>query len=165
MRHPRLGAPAEVLRAAFAALDRKRIKLRAASPIHASAPIGPSQRRYANAAAMISTRLGPSRLLARLKRIEARFGRKHRGMRWRARVLDLDIILWSGGTFSSRQLVIPHQQFRSRPFVLKPAKAIAAAWRDPSTGLTIQHLTTRLTRPRPALRALRSRNASRLGGP
>ena len=166
MRHPRHGAPEAVLRAAFAQLDRKRMTLQATSRIHASAPVGPSRRRYANAAAIVRTRLEPQRLLARLKRIEARFGRlQGGGMRWRARVLDLDIVLWSGGPFASPDLLIPHVHLRTRTFVLKPALEIAATWRDPLTGLSIRHLTHRLTRPRPALRAHRSRTTKRLGGP
>jgi 2-amino-4-hydroxy-6-hydroxymethyldihydropteridine diphosphokinase len=165
MRHPRHGAPPAVLRAALVQLDAGRLRLEAASPIVASAPLGPSRRRYANAVAVVRTRLGPERLLARLQRIEARFGRRPGGMRWRARVLDLDVVLWSGGAFGSRDLTIPHLQFRKRGFVLGPALHIAAEWRDPLTGLTVRHLTARLTRPRPALRAQPSRIAKRLGGP
>jgi 2-amino-4-hydroxy-6-hydroxymethyldihydropteridine diphosphokinase len=165
MRHPRHGAPPAVLRAALASLDTRRLSLEAASPIVASAPLGPSRRRYANAVAVIATRLSPERLLRRLQRIEARFGRRPGGMRWRARVLDLDVVLWSGGAFSSPDLIIPHPQFRSRSFVLQPALHVAADWRDPLTALTIRHLSARLTRPRPALRAHPSRIATRLGGP
>jgi 2-amino-4-hydroxy-6-hydroxymethyldihydropteridine diphosphokinase len=165
MRHPRHGAPNAVLRAAFTQLDRKRVQLLATSRIHASAPVGPSRRRYANAAAVVRTRLEPTQLLKRLKRIEARFGRRQSGLRWRARVLDLDIILWSGGSFTSPKLLIPHIHYRTRAFVLKPAVEIAATWHDPLTRLTIRHLTHRLTQPRPALRAHRSRTTKRLGGP
>ena len=70
-------------------------------------------------------------------------------MRWGARVLDCDIVLWDGGAWSSPRLTIPHSQFRSRAFVLAPAMAIAGDWRDPLGGLTLRHLHTRLTRPRP----------------
>jgi 2-amino-4-hydroxy-6-hydroxymethyldihydropteridine diphosphokinase len=165
VRHPRHGAPPAVLRAAFDELNRKRLKLEARSPIVASAPLGPSRRRYANAAAVVRTRMKPQRLLARLKRIEARFGRRRGGTRWRARVLDLDIILWSGGPYAARDLVIPHDAFRQRAFVLQPASRIAARWRDPLTGLSIRHLTARLTRRRPAPRVLSLRHPTRLGGP
>ena len=138
-----------MLRAAFAALDRKGLKLKAASPTMASAPLGPSLRRYANAAALVKTRLAPDELLGRLKAIEQRFGRRVGGRRWSARVLDLDIVLWSGGAWSSPGLTIPHAEFRSRRFVLVPAVAIAPHWRDPLTALTVRHLLARLTRPRP----------------
>ena len=145
-RHPRHGEPEQVLSAAFADLDREGLALDATSPIRGSAPIGPSRRRYANAAAIIRTRLDPPGLLAHLKAIERRFGRRPGGQRWRARVLDLDIILWSGGTFTARTLTVPHAAFRQRDFVLAPARAIAGTWRDPKTGLTIRHLAHRLRR-------------------
>lgn len=148
-RHHRHGRPEGVLRAAFAALDRKGLKLKAASPIVASAPLGPSRRRYANAAALVKTPLAPDALLGRLKAIEAKFGRRGGGQRWGARVLDLDLVLWSGGAWASPGLVVPHPAFRARRFVLAPAAAVAPRWRDPLTGLTLRHLLTRLTRRRP----------------
>lgn len=119
----------------------------AVAPVLATAPLGPSARRYANSAAIIATELEPDALLVLFKRIEARFGRR-RGQRWAARVLDLDIVLWSGEAWSSRGLTIPHPAFRERAFVLKPALAIAPGWRDPISGLTIRQLHARLTRPR-----------------
>ncbi len=145
MRHPRHGAPRAVIAAAFGALG-ERFDLIAASPVMDSAPLGPSQRRYANAAALVGTALAPEAMLAALQAIEADFGRTRRGQRWRARVLDLDIVLWSGGAFAAPGLVIPHPAFRQRGFVLGPAAAIAPGWRDPLTGLTLRRLQARLTR-------------------
>jgi 2-amino-4-hydroxy-6-hydroxymethyldihydropteridine diphosphokinase len=161
MPHPRHGRPAAVLRAAFRALDEEGLALEAAAPILASAPVGPSQRRYANSAALVRTGLPPLALLRHLKAIEARFGRRVRGMRWRARVLDLDVILWTGGRFVSSSLRIPHALYGKRAFVLLPGVRIAPNWRDPDTGLTLRHQATRLTRPRPAPRAQTSRRPSR----
>jgi 2-amino-4-hydroxy-6-hydroxymethyldihydropteridine diphosphokinase len=94
----------------------------------------------------VKSDLEPPELLARLKRIEARFGRRPGGQRWRARVLDLDIVLWSGGAFVGNGLIIPHIAFRDRAFVLRPALAISPDWRDPVTGLTMRHLHHRLRR-------------------
>lgn len=150
--HQRYGLPPAVLRAALAAMAEAGMKIEAASPIIASAPLGPSRRHYANAAACIATPLGPLALLALLHKIEASFGRVRRGARWGARTLDLDVVLWSGGPWRSRTLSIPHPAFRERPFVLGPTKAIAPQWRDPRTGCTIRHLHARLTRPAPAPR-------------
>jgi len=152
VRHPHHGRPEQVLQAAFAAMDKGKLHLKTASPIIASAPLGPSRRRFANAAAIISTRLDPDALLERLHRIEHKFGRRRRGMAWRERVLDLDIVLWSGGAWMSDHLTIPHRAFRERGFVLGPAARIAPAWRDPLSGLTLAQLHARLTRPRPAPR-------------
>jgi 2-amino-4-hydroxy-6-hydroxymethyldihydropteridine diphosphokinase len=121
----------------------------AQSPVVASLAIGPSQRTYANAAAIIASPLDPPALLERLHEIEAHFGRERRGQRWRARVLDLDILLWSGGIWADGALAIPHPAMRWRRFVLTPAAMIAPNWRDPVTGLTIRHLQTRFNQPKP----------------
>ena len=152
MRVPGVGDPRCVIRAALAALESEGLAVEAISPTIGSAPVGPAQRRYANAAAVVRTQLGPQDLLALLQRIERTFGRKRRGRRWRARPLDLDIVLWSGGIWQSDTLVIPHPEFRRRTFVLGPAAAIARGWRDPVTGAGPRHLRARLTRPRPLLR-------------
>ncbi|MEO1105961.1 MAG: 2-amino-4-hydroxy-6-hydroxymethyldihydropteridine diphosphokinase [Pseudomonadota bacterium] len=142
-RHHLYGQPQEVVRAAMEELavlgtviDR--------SPVIASAPIGPAQRRFANAAAIVESDFDPPSFLAGLKRMEHEFGRR-RGRRWGDRVLDLDIILWTGGVWRSSGLEIPHVSFRSRAFVLGPAAAIAPAWCDTVTGLSIRQLNARLT--------------------
>jgi 2-amino-4-hydroxy-6-hydroxymethyldihydropteridine diphosphokinase len=145
-RHHRHGRPEQVLAAALAALQRGGLKLLAVAPIISSAPFGPSRRRYANAAALIETMLEPEDLLDFLKAVEAHFGRRLGGQRWTARVLDLDIVLWSGGVWSSPRLTIPHLEFRNRRFVLGPAAAIAPDWRDPLTGLSLRQLCQRSER-------------------
>lgn len=146
-RHHRIGRPDKVLAAALLALAADGQDVLAAAPIIETPPIGPSLRRYANGAAIIASPLQPNALLALLKRVEVRFGRR-RGQRWSARTLDLDIILWSGGSWHSPSplLIVPHPAYRTRDFVLRPALAIAPHWRDPLTGLTIAQLHHRATR-------------------
>ena len=53
--HHRHGAPAAVLRAALGMLEAEGVAVLAASPLIASAPVGPSKRRYANGAALVET--------------------------------------------------------------------------------------------------------------
>ncbi|MEQ1725928.1 MAG: 2-amino-4-hydroxy-6-hydroxymethyldihydropteridine diphosphokinase [Sphingopyxis sp.] len=141
--HGRYGRPASVIAAAMERLRACGLTIEATSPLLASPPIGPSKRRYANAAVLIQTALEPSALLAVLKDIERGFGRRG-GQRWGARVLDLDIILWSGGLWHSPALAIPHPQWRMRRFVTEPLIAIAPDWRDPVTGLRVRHSAARL---------------------
>ncbi|KAB2857622.1 MAG: 2-amino-4-hydroxy-6-hydroxymethyldihydropteridine diphosphokinase, partial [Sphingopyxis terrae] len=105
-RHVRFGDPRRVLLAALAALESDEIEPVDASPIVASAPLGPSRRRYANAVALVASPLSPPEMLDRLKAIEAAFGRR-RGRRWGARTLDLDILLWSEGAWSDAALTVP----------------------------------------------------------
>jgi 2-amino-4-hydroxy-6-hydroxymethyldihydropteridine diphosphokinase len=137
-RRGRHGGPAREVAAAIRALG----EVCAASPVLATAPLGPSIRRFANAAVLIETDETPADLLARLKRLERAFGRR-RGQRWGARVIDLDIVLWSGGTWHDAALIVPHVAFRERRFVLDCLVRIAADWRDPVTGLSIRQLTYR----------------------
>ena len=119
---PGIGAPQAVLPAAIASLEL---------------------RSYANAAAVVASPRDPPAMLALLKAVEAEFGRRRRGRRWRARPLDLDIVLWDGGTWLSRDLIVPHPLFREREFVLVPAAEVAPLWRDPLTGATLRQLAGR----------------------
>lgn len=135
-----------MLAAALQRLELEGVETLAAAPAIVTAPIGPSIRRYANSAAVVETDSGPADLLTLFKQIEREFGRRPGGQRWRARVLDLDIVLWSGGAFADADLTIPHSLFRERAFVLIPAARIAPGWRDPLTGLTLRQLRARLTR-------------------
>jgi 2-amino-4-hydroxy-6-hydroxymethyldihydropteridine diphosphokinase len=148
-RHHRWGRPERVLMAALAALAAKGVTVLLASPVETSRPLGPSLRRYANAAAVITSALEPPELLDLLKSIETEFGRRRGGQRWAARVLDLDLVLWDGGSWCSPRLVVPHPAFRQRTFVTGPARQVAPSWRDPVTGLTVRQLHARLTRLRP----------------
>jgi 2-amino-4-hydroxy-6-hydroxymethyldihydropteridine diphosphokinase len=140
--------PTQIVAAALDALDDSPLSLLDAGPIVHSAPIGPSLRRYANCAALIASPLMPDDILELLHDIEARFGRK-RHQRWGARSLDLDLILWSEGSFAADGLTIPHRAFRERDFVLGPLVKIAPEWHDPLTGLSIRQLWTRLQRAKP----------------
>jgi 2-amino-4-hydroxy-6-hydroxymethyldihydropteridine diphosphokinase len=142
-RRSRRGSPADAVRAAAAAIPVERL-----SRIRITPPLGPAGRSFANAAAIVSSSLSPPELLRRLKQIEQDFGRRA-GRRWGARVIDLDIILWSGGAWEEPGLVIPHTAMRRRRFVLDPLAEIAPAWRDPISGATVRQLHARLAGARP----------------
>jgi 2-amino-4-hydroxy-6-hydroxymethyldihydropteridine diphosphokinase len=140
-RRGRHGAPGDEVRAALAAIGG----IVMTSKLITTAPLGPARRRFVNAAALIETEDDPIELLARLKAIEAAFGRR-RGQRWTDRVIDLDIVLWSGGAWASDGLTVPHPDFRRRDFVLRPLTAIVPDWRDPLTGRTVRQLAARRRR-------------------
>ena len=137
-----------MLRAALERIGSEGVQVLAAAPVLLTEPVGPSLRRYANSAALVATSLDPPAMLALAKQVERAFGRRPGGQRWTSRVLDIDLVLWSGGPFAGPDLTIPHPLFRDRAFVLGPAAAIAPRWRDPLTGLTLRQLHARLTRPR-----------------
>jgi 2-amino-4-hydroxy-6-hydroxymethyldihydropteridine diphosphokinase len=160
-RHGRHGSPEQVILAAIDALGEAGLRVKAVSPIIRTAAWGPAGRGFANAAILLETPLDPPALLRLLKRIERGFGRR-RGRRWGQRVLDLDIVLWSGGTWprfpvraAPGRLAIPHAGLAERAFVLTPLTAIASEWHDPRSGRTVGQLRARLMRGRPVDRRAR----------
>jgi len=144
--HGRFGSPSGVVEAAIARLDRD-FGLYDASQIMLNPAHGLSGREFANAASLIESDLEPPAMLKALKAVERDFGRR-RGRRWGSRVLDLDIIAWSGGAFHRRGLAIPHPRLAERRFVIEPLASIAPDW--PLRGaLNARHLAHRLARSRP----------------
>ena len=143
------GRPAATLHAAVAALAAAGVRVLALSPIIATPAMGPAGRGFANAAALVESRLAPPDLLALLKRIERRFGRRP-GRRWGPRPLDLDILLWSGGAWppglrhaAAGRLQVPHAGLPQRRFVLDPLVRVAPDWTMPGTRRTIRQLHAR----------------------
>jgi 2-amino-4-hydroxy-6-hydroxymethyldihydropteridine diphosphokinase len=144
--HGRYGHPPQVVEAAIARLDEA-FGLFAASPIVLNKAMGGAGRDFANSVALVESDLDPPEMLRRLKALEREFGRR-RGRRWAARVLDLDIVDWSGGKWRSRSLQVPHRAAGRREFVIEPLAAIAPGWRLKAP-LTARHLAHRLARRRP----------------
>jgi 2-amino-4-hydroxy-6-hydroxymethyldihydropteridine diphosphokinase len=146
--HGRFGRPPQVVETAIARLDRD-FDLFDASPILINKAQGGAGRDFANAVALVESDLEPPQMLERLKHLEREFGRR-RGRRWAARVLDLDIVDWSGGGWKSRSLKVPHPAAATRAFVIEPLAAIAPSWRL-RPPLAARHLAHRLARRRPRL--------------
>jgi 2-amino-4-hydroxy-6-hydroxymethyldihydropteridine diphosphokinase len=144
--HGRYGRPPAVVESAIARLDQD-FDLFDASPILLNGASGGAGRDFANAVALIESRLEPPELLRRLKAIEREFGRRP-GRRWGPRVLDLDIVAWSGGKWNRRGLTIPHASAKSRSFVVGPLATIAPHWRLDGY-LSARHFDHRLARRAP----------------
>ncbi len=143
--HGRHGRPSSVVRAAIARLEAE-FGLFDASPIVLNPAIGGAGRDFANAVTLIESGLDPSAMLAALQNLERDFGRRP-GRRWAARVLDLDILAWSGGSVTLRGLIVPHPRLATRAFAIGPLAMIAPQWRLIGP-LTARHLATRLARRR-----------------
>jgi 2-amino-4-hydroxy-6-hydroxymethyldihydropteridine diphosphokinase len=141
--HGRYGRPQQVVEAAIEELDAK-FGLFDASPILLNPAHGGAGRDFANAVALIESNWKPPQMLGALQALERQFGRR-RGKRWGSRVLDLDIVLWSGGHWRCRWLTIPHAALEARDFVLQPLAAIAPGWRVRGA-LTVRHIAERLAR-------------------
>jgi 2-amino-4-hydroxy-6-hydroxymethyldihydropteridine diphosphokinase len=110
-------------------------QLVAVSSLYRSAPLGPAdQPDYANAVAEIATSLTAEALLDALQHIENRHGRQRGAVRWGARTLDLDILLFGENIINNDRLIIPHPGLYERPFVLYPLQEIAPALVVPGRG-------------------------------
>lgn len=90
------------------------------SHVYNTTPVGPQdQPNYVNAAARLVTSLSAIELLDLLQAIENQHGRV-RTVRWGARTLDLDILLFNQEEIQSDRLIVPHCQMKVRNFVLIP---------------------------------------------
>jgi 2-amino-4-hydroxy-6-hydroxymethyldihydropteridine diphosphokinase len=108
------------------------------STFHETAPVGgpPGQGPFLNAAAVLQTTLDPFELLGVLLDVEARHGRV-RGVRWGARTLDLDLLLFDDVIVNTPVLCVPHPRLASRRFVLAPLAEIAPEAVHPITKRTV----------------------------
>lgn len=129
-----LGEPVKAIRAAFEAIERlPSVQALARSPLYGSAPIDSSGPDYVNAAMMVSTRLTPQELLARLQAIEIEHGRD-RPYRNAPRSLDLDLLMHGERVIDSADLILPHPRMHERAFVLRPLHDIAPELVIPGQG-------------------------------
>jgi 2-amino-4-hydroxy-6-hydroxymethyldihydropteridine diphosphokinase len=116
-----LGERRENLRRAITALEEcGRIEVRRVSRVYETAPIGVThQPDFFNLAAEIETDLTARELLVRLKDIERDLGREP-GLRWGARLIDIDILLLGEEEITEADLTIPHPRMLERAFVMAP---------------------------------------------
>lgn len=96
------------------------------SPWYASVAIGPGEQPdYVNGVLLLETALEPHALLKALQTIESQQGRI-RDIRWGARTLDLDILLFDNDIIETNDLIVPHPRMTERAFVMYPLADIAA---------------------------------------
>lgn len=146
------GPPRHIIASAIDALAALDLKISQRSAVITTPPLGPGKRHYANAAILVETDLAPGELLTLCKAIEVQFGRRP-GRRWGDRILDLDLLLWSGGCWAEPALTLPHPALANRDFVLGPLVEIAPDWRHPTNGLTIRQLYHHIRRNMPVDRS------------
>lgn len=85
----------------------------------------------------------PEELLASLKAIEKRMGRKET-IRWGARLIDIDILLIGDRIYESPALRIPHLHLSERSFVLTPLIQILPGRSHPLTGKSLEEMSEAL---------------------
>jgi len=142
-----LGDREATLRAAVAAIDAlPDVRVSRTSAFHRSRPVGgpAGQGEFLNAAATIETKTPPLRLLAELQDIESRLGRRATTVRWAARPLDIDLLLYGAEVIETPMLTLPHPRLTFRRFVLAPAVEVAARMLHPVIGWPLERLLLHL---------------------
>ncbi len=135
-----LGEPLKSFSAAIEKLAHPELQVLARAKIYRSAPVGPSgQPDYFNSAVEVKTTLQPLALLEHVKAIEAALGRTT-NIRWGARIIDLDILVYGGLKLGSERLTIPHRELANRPFALAPLADLAPNLSLPGLEATAQQL-------------------------
>lgn len=133
--HPVYGEPLNSLKAAIEELKEAGLDVIGQSSWYRTAPVPVSdQPWFVNAVIEVKTDLSAPDLLSRLHAIEREFGRV-REIRWEARVLDLDLLVYHDQVTDNQDQaqgsVIPHPFMHQRGFVLVPLQEIRADWRHP----------------------------------
>jgi 2-amino-4-hydroxy-6-hydroxymethyldihydropteridine diphosphokinase len=152
----RWGNPSTTILRACEELNSAAIDIIRISALYRTSPYGiHDQPDFVNAAAMIDSTLSPIALLDKLKKVEAKAGRRT-SLRWGPRPLDIDIIDYKAQVFNwhkrsrhrlgyfSRTLILPHPEVQSRIFVLRPLHDIAPDWHHPVTGASVSQLLVKL---------------------
>jgi 2-amino-4-hydroxy-6-hydroxymethyldihydropteridine diphosphokinase len=131
---------AHLARAARAIQAEPRLALLRASRVWDAAPLGPPQPRYLNAALELDCDAPAQTLLSMLQLVELAAGRKRPAVRWGARTLDLDVLLYGDEVIRTPALVVPHPGLVTRRFVLAPLAELCPERIVPGTGQTVERL-------------------------
>lgn len=125
----------QVLRARDALVELPDSRFVGISPLYRNPAMGPGdQPDYVNAVAAIETRLEPHALLDALQAIEADQGRRRGNLRWQARSVDLDLLVYGDRVIHDQHLTVPHPHIHERAFVLQPLLDLAPDLDVPGLG-------------------------------
>ena len=117
-----------------------------ASRVYRTAPLGPAQPDFLNAALAIEAEDGlvASELLRQVQALEQTYGRRRAAeTRNGPRPIDLDVLLWGDRSFDfgGGKLIVPHPRLAKRRFALAPVvDLLGAGARHPSEGRTFGEL-------------------------
>lgn len=109
-----------------------------------------NQQEFLNAVVAIETDQSPWDVWHVIRDVEQRMGRT-RNLRWEARAIDIDVLLYEDQRIWTPHFKIPHPRMSMRRFVLEPALEVAANWIEPVSGWSIQRLFDHISAGPPSI--------------
>lgn len=116
------------------------------SLVRVTAPVGPAQPDFLNAAVLVRSDALPEELLSIAMRIEEKLGRE-RSVRWGPRTIDVDVLWVEGETYATEVLSLPHVRLRERAFALAPLLDVCPDAVDPTDGTPYRVVYDGLVQP------------------
>lgn len=127
---------------ALCLVEQESITIERCSSLYETPPWGFESMPFYNAIVVIKTSLSPFELLEELLKIERQLGRirssEFKG--YKARTLDLDLLLYNEEILKSPKLTLPHPRLHLRNFVLDPLVEVAPERLHPELGKTMMQL-------------------------
>ena len=116
------------------------------SRIYESIPWGnANQDKFLNAVIRFYSDLDPFNLLANIKQIEQKIGRKYIEEKWGPREIDIDILFSDNIFINKQKLKIPHKHFKNRNFVLVPMAELNSDYRPENNAMNIKYFLNNKT--------------------
>jgi 2-amino-4-hydroxy-6-hydroxymethyldihydropteridine diphosphokinase len=104
----------------------------ACSSIYESDPWGfDSDEKFLNQVILLTSKLGPYALLAKLQEIEKKMGRIRTKSGYESRIIDLDILYFNDEIIQNEALKIPHPAMHQRAFTMVPMEELAPNFLHP----------------------------------
>ena len=110
------------------------------SSFYENEPINVNGGYFLNGIIEINTKFDPFQLFKKLKEIEKKIGRKFPHRRGDEREIDLDIIFYGKDILNTKQLKIPHKEFKNREFVLKGLSEIVPDFVAPEINKKVKEI-------------------------
>jgi 2-amino-4-hydroxy-6-hydroxymethyldihydropteridine diphosphokinase len=126
------------------------------SSVYETDPVGDAELKgsFLNGVIEIETEFAADALMRRLLATERAMGRKRvpgsktaGRVRYKPRVIDLDLLFFDNETQANAALTLPHPRLHERRFVLAPMAELAPVLVHPKLNVTISHLLANLKSP------------------